>query len=216
MSSILAEERPDYAVLRINRPQQRNAMNRATRQALTSAYADLAGRFSVVVLTGTEQSFCSGVDLKEELADRQAGNDVARQEWVATLLSLRAQPAILIAAVNGFALGGGLSLINVSDLAIAAKDPTASFAMLTPAYQRASGGLGVYRRFWGSVTGIHGLSAITPTLDPLAATYTYSYTLRGDGTRTDQVHLKLVFDNGSYLIDGGSSKSVQRGHGNKR
>ncbi len=122
MSSILVEERSGYAVLRINRPQQRNAMNRAARQALTAAYADLAGRFSVVVLTGTEQSFCSGVDLKEELADRQAGNDVARQEWVDTLLSLRAQPAILVAAVNGFALGGGLSLINVSDLAIAAKE----------------------------------------------------------------------------------------------
>jgi enoyl-CoA hydratase/carnithine racemase len=122
MSSILVEERSDYAVLRINRPRQRNAMNRATRQALTAAYADLSSRFRVVVLTGTEQSFCSGVDLKEELADRQAGNDVARQEWVATLLSLRAQPAILIAAVNGFALGGGVSLINVADLAIAARE----------------------------------------------------------------------------------------------
>jgi enoyl-CoA hydratase/carnithine racemase len=122
MNAILIEERTDYAVLRINRPQQRNAMNRATRQALGAAYADLSSRYSVVVLTGTEQSFCSGVDLKEELADRQAGNDVARQEWVDTLLGLRAQPAILIAAVNGFALGGGLSLINVADLAIAAKE----------------------------------------------------------------------------------------------
>jgi enoyl-CoA hydratase/carnithine racemase len=122
MSEILVEERDAYAVLRINRPQQRNAMNRAARQTLRSAYARLAEKFGVVVLTGTERSFCSGVDLKEELADRQAGNDVARQEWVDTLLSLRGQPAILIAAVNGFALGGGLSLINVADLAIAARE----------------------------------------------------------------------------------------------
>lgn len=90
-------------------------------------------------------------------------------------------------------------------LATAAHDPSTSFAMLTPAYQAASGGLSGYRQFWGNVTGIKDLSAIQPTLDPLGATYTYTYTLRGAGKRTEQVHLNLVFANGSYLIDGGSS-----------
>ena len=46
----------------------------------------------------------------------------AAQDWIDTLLEIRRHPAVVIAAVNGFALGGGTSLINVADLAIAADE----------------------------------------------------------------------------------------------
>lgn len=108
----------------------------------------------------------------------------------------------------------GVSNFVQSYLDSAPKDPAAGFAMLTPGYQQASGGLSGYERFWGNVTGIHGLSAIASTLDPLGASYTYTYTLRGEGKHTEKVHLSLVFQNGTYLIDGGSSQSAsgKKGH----
>jgi enoyl-CoA hydratase/carnithine racemase len=77
----------------------------------------------VIVLTGTGASFCSGVDLKEAAAENGTpAAEASAQEWIGVLLSIRRHPAIFIAAVNGFALGGGSTLINVCDLAIAADE----------------------------------------------------------------------------------------------
>lgn len=90
-----------------------------------------------------------------------------------------------------------------SYLSAASGDPRQGFAMLTADYQRASGGLAGYERFWGKVTKIHGVTDIAPSLDPLGVSYRYTYTLRGSGTRTEEVHLDLVYDAGHYLIAGG-------------
>ncbi len=59
------------------------------------------------------------MDLKEREQDRAAGIEGAGEEWIAVNMAIRAHPAIFIAAVNGLALGGGATLINVCDLAIA-------------------------------------------------------------------------------------------------
>lgn len=120
------EDRGAYALLRLNRPEKRNAMSAAARQALQARLSELHGAHKVVVLTGNGVSFCSGVDLKEEAAIEAAGDHRAREsasrEWIATLMAIRNHPAVFIAAVNGFALGGGLSLIHVCDLALAADE----------------------------------------------------------------------------------------------
>jgi len=119
---VIVEDRSAYAVIRLNRPEKRNAMSHAARVALAEAL--LAVRtHKVVVLTGMGASFCAGVDLKEAAAEREAGGgEASAREWIDVLLSIRRHPAIFIAAVNGFALGGGSTLINVSDLAIAANE----------------------------------------------------------------------------------------------
>jgi hypothetical protein len=91
-----------------------------------------------------------------------------------------------------------------SYLSAASGDPGQGFAMLTSDYQRASGGLTGYERFWGNVTKIHGVTDVVPSLDPLGVSYRYTYTLRGTGKRTEEVHLDLVYDAGHYLISGGS------------
>jgi enoyl-CoA hydratase/carnithine racemase len=106
----------------MNRPQQRNALNRALRQALAACFESARGRHRVLVLTGSATAFSAGIDIVEETADRNAGADTAREEWIEVLLAIRRHPAIVIAAVNGYALGGGVSLINVADLAIAADE----------------------------------------------------------------------------------------------
>ena len=108
-----------WAQLQVNREPQRNAMNRATRQGLLNAFEELKGQVKAIVLTGTGVAFCAGMDLKEREADRKAGIEGAGEEWIAVNMAIRAHPAIFIAAVNGLALGGGATLINVCDLAIA-------------------------------------------------------------------------------------------------
>jgi enoyl-CoA hydratase/carnithine racemase len=108
-----------WAQLRIDREAKRNSMDRAARQGLLRAFANLRGEARAIVLTGTGASFCAGMDLKEREADLRSGIEGAGEEWIAVNLAIRAHPAIFIAAVNGIALGGGSTLINVCDLAIA-------------------------------------------------------------------------------------------------
>jgi enoyl-CoA hydratase/carnithine racemase len=120
---VVVEDRGTHAVLRINRPEKRNAMSHAARLALAAAFEQARGK-KVIVLTGTGESFCSGIDLKEAAAERAAEgrSENSGREWIDVLLAIRRHPAIVIAAVNGYALGGGTSLINVADLAIAADE----------------------------------------------------------------------------------------------
>ena len=108
-----------WAELRIDRDAKRNAMNRESRQGLLAAFAALRNQVRVIVITGTGRSFCAGMDLKEVETDHAAGIMDAGDEWIAVNLAIRAHPAVFIAAVNGLALGGGSTLINVCDLAIA-------------------------------------------------------------------------------------------------
>jgi enoyl-CoA hydratase/carnithine racemase len=120
---IAIEKRDTFLMVRMNRPEKKNAMNRAARRALLDAFAFAQNRYKVVVLTGTGESFCSGVDLKEfreeAAADRspESGGD-----WLEVNIAIREHPAVFIAAVNGIALGGGATLISVCDLAVAANE----------------------------------------------------------------------------------------------
>jgi enoyl-CoA hydratase/carnithine racemase len=114
-----------WAEIRIDREAKRNALDRATRAALREAFDALRGEARAIVLTGTGASFCAGLDLKERAADRAAGlPDTAGEEAIALNIGMREHPAIFIAAVNGMAFGGGMTLVNCCDLAIAASDAT--------------------------------------------------------------------------------------------
>jgi enoyl-CoA hydratase/carnithine racemase len=117
-------EWPADGVARIvlNRPAKRNAMNRAARGALLAALDVCRGSARVVVLTGNGPAFCSGVDLKEVRATPGQNALDGEHPWISVQEAIRRHPAIVVAAVNGFALGGGLTLINSSDLAVAAED----------------------------------------------------------------------------------------------
>ncbi|MBL6456115.1 enoyl-CoA hydratase/isomerase family protein [Belnapia sp. T6] len=116
---IILTRHQGWAELRIDREAKRNAMDRASRRGLLRAFESLRGEARAIVLTGTGGSFCAGMDLKEREQDREQGLDDAGEEWIAVNMAIRAHPAIFIAAVNGLALGGGATLINVCDLAIA-------------------------------------------------------------------------------------------------
>jgi isohexenylglutaconyl-CoA hydratase len=131
--TILYEPAPPFAYITLNRPQKSNAMNFQMMDDLLACFADLQARRDVraVVLTGAGGSFCSGGDLGDMLrimaTDDPDEQDrlVARLEDV--LLGAGALPQVLIARVEGAALGGGLGLVCVSDIAIAAT--SAQFGM---------------------------------------------------------------------------------------
>src|SRR6478735_2703439 len=122
-SLVTVEKRPGYAVVGINRPEKKNALNRAARRELLAVLTFLRSECRAIVLTGYGDSFCSGVDLKEARADAEAGTPPdPGSDWIEVLMAIREHPAIFIAVANGFALGGDATLISMCDLAIAAEE----------------------------------------------------------------------------------------------
>src|SRR6476646_11540055 len=122
-SLVTVEQCQGYAVVGLNRPEKKNALNRAARRDLLDALASLRAECRAIVLTGCGDSFCSGVDLKEARADAAAGTAPdPGSDWIEVLIAIREHPAVFIAAVNGPALGGGATLISVCDLAVAADE----------------------------------------------------------------------------------------------
>jgi enoyl-CoA hydratase/carnithine racemase len=130
---------PDVAVVRMNRPDRRNAMDHGLLSGLyarlTELREDTACR--VIVLTGAGPGFCAGLDLVEGVAmpgteglgRPQAGMRV--QQYIAGLIPLlRSQPQPVIAAVNGAASGGGLALALGSDIRIAAESARFNVAFI--------------------------------------------------------------------------------------
>lgn len=122
-SLVLLERRNGYAIVTLNRPDKRNAVTSGMAQRLREVLADVEN-MPVVVITGVGVSFCAGVDLKQRDGQprsfRQALGADGGQYWADTIDAMRRHPAVFIAAVNGYALGGGVTLVNNSELAVAA------------------------------------------------------------------------------------------------
>ena len=123
-----------WSEVRIAREEKRNAVDGATRRGLLNAFEELRGEARCIILTGTGSSFCAGMDLKEAQLEQASGGNSGGAEWISVNLAIRRHPAIFIAAVNGVALGGGSTLINICDLAIASQAasigcPEIGFAM---------------------------------------------------------------------------------------
>lgn len=107
------------AVVRINRPEVKNALNRDVREQLAQTFRAVAADDNVraIVLTGGESCFVAGADIRE-FAEASAV-EMYRRHTEYLWAAIAGCPKPVIAAVNGFALGGGCELAMHCDIIIA-------------------------------------------------------------------------------------------------
>jgi enoyl-CoA hydratase/carnithine racemase len=122
--SIVLDIKDGYAVITLIRPEKHNALDRAAMRGIWKALEDAgaAGARAIIFTGAGDVSFCAGADLKDTTSETSTA--AAPTTWMATQQRITAHPAVIIAAVNGFALGGGITLVNNSDIAVASTTAT--------------------------------------------------------------------------------------------
>jgi len=137
--AVSAEVDGGVAVITINRPQARNAVNEAVARGVAAAIDELDPRPDVVamVLTGAGGTFCAGMDLKGFLAGE---NPTAGGRGFGGITQ-RPPATPIVAAVEGYALAGGFELALACDLIVASEEATFGLPEVTRGLVAAAGGL---------------------------------------------------------------------------
>ncbi len=119
--TILVEPDPPIAVVRLNRPKVLNALNSTVIAELVDALENLDRDPAVrcIILTGNERAFAAGADISE-MADLTIADQLQRDQFAAWDRIRRVRKP-LIAAVSGYALGGGCEVALMCDLIVASE-----------------------------------------------------------------------------------------------
>jgi enoyl-CoA hydratase len=137
--AVLIDRRDRVLIVTINRPNQRNAVNMDVARMIAEAMdtLDADPELAVAILTGAGKGFCSGMDLKAfadgqrpYIGDRGFGG-----------ITQRSAEKPLIAAIEGFALAGGLEMALACDLIVAARGAKLGLPEAKRSIVPASGGL---------------------------------------------------------------------------
>lgn len=172
MSNILRKVQGRVVILAFNRPEVRNAINLATMRELGEAVKDFIAdpALRVAVLTGTgEAAFSSGGDIDEMTTYAGLDADQKMDAWDDTLRLMETAPKPIIAAINGFALGGGTEVAMACHFRVAGD--TAKLGQPEIALDHLPGGGGTQR---------------LPRLIPLGIAY--EYLLTGDPIPAAEAH----------------------------
>lgn len=136
---VLTEVRDGVLIVTINRPEAKNAMSKAAAEGIAAAMdrLDADDNLRVGILTGAGGTFCSGMDLKGFL--RGESPSVEGRGFGGVVQKPPAKP--LIAAVEGYALAGGLELMIACDLVVANKDAKFGIPEVKRGLVAAAGGV---------------------------------------------------------------------------
>lgn len=118
-NNIIVEAKDKVGLITLNRPKALNALNKDTQTEIIAAASDFDAdpNIGAIVLTGSEKAFAAGADIKEMAS--QSAIDMYKADWFANWDQFTALRTPIIAAVNGYALGGGCELAMMCDFIIA-------------------------------------------------------------------------------------------------
>ncbi|MGH3452112.1 MAG: crotonase/enoyl-CoA hydratase family protein [Haloechinothrix sp.] len=159
------EQREPCTIIRINRPEARNAVNGAVAQGIEDAIDAIEAdeRIWVGILTGEPPVFSAGADLKEINAGNAAALETKRGGFAGVVRRERTKP--LIAAVDGPALAGGTEIVLACDLVVAST--AASFGIPEVKRSLVAAGGGLFRL--GRKLPFNLAMELALTGDPLSA-----------------------------------------------
>jgi len=161
MSLVLEEHpEPNVVLLRLNRPEARNALSPELRLELRDKFLGMAENPDVraVVITGDAKAFAAGADIRSMVAI--GPGEMMRRHDDLNWSAIRHSPKPIIAAVNGYALGGGCELAMHADIIVAGEgaifgQPEVKLGIMPGAggTQRLARAIGRYRAMLMLLTG---------------------------------------------------------------
>ena len=157
------------ATVRLNRPDAKNAIDEELHLALCRAWEDLAAddAVDVVILTGTGDAFCGGMDLKTHVTKYVGATPQMLADWAKLGLGglTRGQhrfPKPVIAAVNGWALAGGFELALAADIRIASEKARFGSFEARRGFHHGDGGIARLVNFCGVAVALEMLMTAEP------------------------------------------------------